>query len=65
MSAVRQVLEKAKLALKDIDLFELNEAFAAQMLACGKELGIDESRSTSTAGRSRWATRSGRAGRGC
>src|SRR5262249_1472789 len=32
--AVRQVLERAGLALKDIDLFELNEAFAAQMLAC-------------------------------
>lgn len=42
--AVRMVLEKADLALKDIDLFELNEAFAAQMLACGKELGLDESR---------------------
>src|SRR5262249_58376201 len=42
--AVRQVLEKAGLALKDIDLFELNEAFAAQMLACGKELGLDEGR---------------------
>ena len=42
--AVRQVLAKAGLALKDIDLLELNEAFAAQMLACGKELGLDESR---------------------
>jgi acetyl-CoA C-acetyltransferase len=42
--AVRQVLEKANLRLGDIDLFELNEAFAAQMLACGKELGLDESR---------------------
>jgi acetyl-CoA C-acetyltransferase len=42
--AVRQVLEKAGLGLKDIDLFELNEAFAAQMLACGKELQLDESR---------------------
>src|SRR5205807_646242 len=31
--AVRQVLDRAGLALKDIDLFELNEAFAAQMLA--------------------------------
>jgi acetyl-CoA C-acetyltransferase len=39
--AVRQVLDKAKLAIKDIDLFELNEAFAAQMLACNKELQID------------------------
>jgi acetyl-CoA C-acetyltransferase len=42
--AVRQVLEKAKLEIKDIDLFELNEAFAAQMLACNKDLGIDENR---------------------
>jgi acetyl-CoA C-acetyltransferase len=42
--AVRQVLVKAGLALKDIDLFDLNEAFAAQMLACGKDLGLDESR---------------------
>jgi acetyl-CoA C-acetyltransferase len=42
--AVRKVLQKAGLQLKDIDLFELNEAFAAQMLACGKELGLDEER---------------------
>jgi acetyl-CoA C-acetyltransferase len=42
--AVRTVLEKAKLTLKDIDLIELNEAFAAQMLACGKELGLDEAK---------------------
>jgi acetyl-CoA C-acetyltransferase len=42
--AVRQVLDRAGLALKDIDLFELNEAFAAQMLACGKELQLDESK---------------------
>ncbi|MFO0965371.1 MAG: acetyl-CoA C-acetyltransferase [Gemmataceae bacterium] len=44
VNAVRQALEKAKLRLGDIDLFELNEAFAAQMLACGKELGLDEGR---------------------
>jgi acetyl-CoA C-acetyltransferase len=44
VGAVRQVLEKAGLALKDIDLFELNEAFAAQMLACGNELKLEESR---------------------
>ena len=42
--AVRQVLAKANLELRDIDLFELNEAFASQMLACGKELGLDESK---------------------
>ncbi len=39
--AVRQVLDKAKLTIKDIDLWELNEAFAAQMLACNKDLRID------------------------
>jgi acetyl-CoA C-acetyltransferase len=44
VSAVRMVLDKAKLNLKDIDLFEMNEAFAAQMLACGKELKLDEER---------------------
>jgi acetyl-CoA C-acetyltransferase len=42
--AVRQVLQRASLASKDIDLFEINEAFAAQMLACLKELKLDESR---------------------
>jgi acetyl-CoA C-acetyltransferase len=42
--AVRQVLEKANLRMQDIDLFELNEAFAAQMLACGKELKLDEAK---------------------
>ena len=42
VTAVRMVLEKAKLALNEIDLFELNEAFAAQMLACGGQLGLDE-----------------------
>jgi acetyl-CoA C-acetyltransferase len=42
--AVRQVLDKAGLRLGDIDLFELNEAFAAQMLACGKKLALDETK---------------------
>ena len=42
--AVRQVLEKAKWKIGDVDLIELNEAFAAQMLACDKELGLDESK---------------------
>jgi acetyl-CoA C-acetyltransferase len=42
--AVRRVLEKARLTLSDIDLFELNEAFAAQVLADGKELGLGTER---------------------
>ena len=41
VSAIEQVLSKAKLTVKDIDLFELNEAFAAQCLACTRPLGID------------------------
>jgi acetyl-CoA C-acetyltransferase len=44
VQAVRRVLEKAELRLGDIDLFEMNEAFAAQMLACGKGLGLDEAK---------------------
>jgi acetyl-CoA C-acetyltransferase len=44
VSAVRMALDKARLTLNDIGLFELNEAFAAQMLACGNELGLDEER---------------------
>ena len=44
VSAVRKAVERASLSLSQIDLFELNEAFAAQMLACGKELQLDESK---------------------
>ncbi len=42
--AVRKALAKADLELSDIDLFELNEAFAAQSLAVIKELGIEPER---------------------
>lgn len=42
--AVPLALEKAKLKMEDIDLFELNEAFAAQYLACEKELQLDQSK---------------------
>ncbi|MBL8923071.1 MAG: thiolase family protein [Myxococcaceae bacterium] len=38
--AVKKLLERNKLTVKDIDLFELNEAFAAQSLYCVRELGI-------------------------
>jgi acetyl-CoA C-acetyltransferase len=41
VSAVRKVLERAGLTIGDIDLFEVNEAFAAQALAVGRELGLD------------------------
>ena len=39
--AVRKALERAGLKLADIDLFELNEAFAVQSVAVARELGID------------------------
>ena len=39
--AVRKALERAGLKLSDIDLFELNEAFAVQSVAVARELGID------------------------
>ncbi len=42
--AIERALEKAGLDLRDIDLFELNEAFAAQSLAVLKKLGLDASR---------------------
>jgi len=42
--AVRKVLERAELKLDDIDLFEVNEAFAAQALAVVKELGLPPDR---------------------
>ena len=39
--AIRKVLAQTGLTLDQIDLFELNEAFAAQALACMQELGLD------------------------
>jgi acetyl-CoA C-acetyltransferase len=42
--ALRSLLAKEKLALSDIDLIELNEAFAAQVIACARELPFDPAR---------------------
>ena len=39
--AAQKVLKRAGLSIEQIDLVELNEAFAAQVLACARELGID------------------------
>ncbi len=44
IGGITGVLKKAGLSVKDIDLFELNEAFAAQVLCNVKELGIPESK---------------------
>ena len=42
--AIRKALERAGLEIEDIDLVELNEAFAAQAVACIRALGIDPAR---------------------
>ena len=42
VSSSQKALAKAGLTIDDIDLFEINEAFAAQCIACQKTLGIDE-----------------------
>ena len=44
VESVRKVAGKAGWRLKDVDLFEINEAFSAQMVAVQKELGIDPAR---------------------
>ena len=41
IAATRKALERAKLSIKEIDIVELNEAFASQSLACIKDLDID------------------------
>jgi hypothetical protein len=38
-------LQAANLQLSDMDLVEINEAFAAQFLSCAKELGLDMDKS--------------------
>jgi acetyl-CoA C-acetyltransferase len=42
--ATRALLERQKLSLNDVDVIELNEAFAAQVLACDRELQFDHER---------------------
>ncbi|HMD35511.1 MAG TPA: acetyl-CoA C-acyltransferase, partial [Vicinamibacterales bacterium] len=44
VSAVRRALDRAGLKAGDVDLFELNEAFAAQAVAVTRELGLDTSK---------------------
>jgi acetyl-CoA C-acetyltransferase len=44
VEATRKALARARLSTSDIDLFEMNEAFAAQAVAVTRELGLDPSR---------------------
>ena len=42
--AIQEALKKASMSLEDMDRIEINEAFAPQVLACAKGLGIDASK---------------------
>jgi acetyl-CoA C-acetyltransferase len=44
VEATKRALSRAKLTIADVDLFELNEAFASQSLAVARELGLDLSK---------------------
>ena len=48
--ATRKALQRAGLTIPDIDLIELNEAFAVQALACIKELGLDATKTNVNGG---------------
>ncbi len=48
--AVRRALAEAELEMTDLDVIELNEAFAGQVLACYDELGIDPARACAQGG---------------
>src|SRR5436305_15297120 len=42
MPGIHQLLEQTDLSMDDIDVVEINEAFAAQIVPCKEELGIDD-----------------------
>ena len=63
--ATAHALKLAGLTLDQIDLVEINEAFASVVLAWQRRPGRTWTGSTSTAARSRWAIRSARPARGC
>ena len=48
--AIREALKRADLTIADIDLFEINEAFAAQYIAVEKELGLDREKTNVNGG---------------
>ncbi|KAI8914984.1 Thiolase, N-terminal domain-containing protein [Powellomyces hirtus] len=50
VSAVNAALKKAGLTLKDMDIIELNEAFAAQFIAVERELGLDRAKTNMSGG---------------
>jgi acetyl-CoA acyltransferase len=50
IAAVPRLLKRSGVALEDIDLIELNEAFAAQSVAVMRELGLDEAKTNVNGG---------------
>ncbi|NKF15423.1 acetyl-CoA C-acyltransferase, partial [Rhizobium sp. BUS002] len=44
IEAVKQALGRANMAIGDVDLYEINEAFAVQVLGSARALGMDEDR---------------------
>jgi acetyl-CoA C-acetyltransferase len=44
VEATRQALGRVGMTIRDVDLIEINEAFAAQVIPSARELGVDESR---------------------
>ena len=44
LPAIKKLLAKTNLSIKDIDVFEINEAFACQAVYCARELGVPEDR---------------------
>jgi len=44
VGASRKALARAGITARDLDVVELNEAFASQALACMRELGVDEAK---------------------
>jgi acetyl-CoA C-acetyltransferase len=44
VEASRRALARARMSISDVDLVEINEAFAAQVIPCQRELGVDPER---------------------
>ena len=59
IGAIKKALDRAGLTIEDIDVVELNEAFAAQVLPIAQECGIDMDKLNRTAARSPSVIRSG------
>ena len=57
VAATKKVMAKAGMEIGDFDVIEANEAFAAQSVAVGKELGFDLEKLNPNGGASPWAIR--------